>query len=235
MLGQCTFRLELLPGRYDVVGYCRSSFRSGLMSKDVVSSRPPRQEERYFQQIERELIEKLRKHGEENSRRRALSEQTGIIDPTILADLRTLGYTTETLALLYLVPIVQVAWADGHVSDREQKMIEEIALARGIDESSPVGQQLRSWLAQRPSDADFDKTMRVIGAILQARSDTERAKTNRDLLSLCTAVADASGGILGIGRVSPGEKQLLARIAQELEQNHREATLNTVAALASES
>jgi len=204
------------------------------MSKDALSSRHRGHEERHFQRIERELIEKLRRHAEENAKRRTLSEETGVDDPTILNELLALGYTRETLALLHLVPLVHVAWADGHVSDREQELIENIALARGIAKDSSIGQQLQHWLARRPSDADFEKTMHVITAILQARPEDERAKTERDLLSFCTAVADASGGILGLRRISPGEKQLLARIASELEQNHRAAAQNTVAALARE-
>src|SRR5262245_47456817 len=217
------------------MGYCPPFFRGGPMSNDLMSPRHRGNEERHFQQIERELIDKLRRHAEENARRRALSEQTGVADAAILNDLLALGYSTDTLALLYLVPLVQVAWADGHVSDREQKMIQDIALARGIHHDSTIGQQLQRWLTHRPSDADFDRTIRVIVALLKARSDAERATSEQDLLSFCMAVADASGGILGLGRVSAGEKQLLARIASELEQNHREATLNTVAALASES
>src|SRR5262249_33747733 len=176
----------------------------------------------------------LRRLAEENARRRALSEQTGVIDPEILNDLQALGYTTETLALLYLAPLVQVAWADGQVSDREQQLIEDIALARGIDKDSPVGRQLHRWLADRPSDSDFEKTMHVIAAMLEAQPENDRSKTERDLLSLCMAVADVSGGIFGIGRVSPGEKVLLARIASELEQNHQAAVATTVAALVRE-
>jgi len=202
------------------------------MSNDGLTARYRAHEERHFQQIERELIEKLRKLAEENARRRTLSEETGVADPAILTELLALGYTRETLALLHLVPLVQVAWADGQVSDREQQLIEDIALARGITKDSSIGRQLQRWLAQRPPDADFDRTMHVISAILQARPDDERTKTTQDLLAFCTAVADASGGILGLRRVSPGEKQLLARIAAELEQNHRAATQSTVAALA---
>src|SRR5262249_39504983 len=124
-----------LQGLYLEVGYCRS-FRGGRMSKDALSSRHRGHEERHFQRIERELIEKLRRHAEENAKRRTLSEETGVDDPTILNELLALGYTRETLALLHLVPLVHVAWADGHVSDREQELIENIALARGIAKDS---------------------------------------------------------------------------------------------------
>ena len=43
--------------------------------------------------------------------------KTGLSDPELLRDLNELGFTPETVTLLPLVPIVQVAWAEGGVSD----------------------------------------------------------------------------------------------------------------------
>src|SRR5262245_6103979 len=119
------------------------------MSTAALSSRHRAYEERHCQQIERERIETLRQLADENAQRRTLSEETGVADPASLTELLALGYTRETLALLHLVPLVQVAWADGQVSDREQQLIEDIALARGITKDSSIGRQLQRWLAQR--------------------------------------------------------------------------------------
>ena len=132
-----------------------------------------------------------------------MAERTGLVDEEILGDLLKLGYTSETVMLLHLVPLLQMAWAEGGVSDNERKLIIEAARARGIEKDSPADRQLAQWLATRPSAHDlFEKTLRGIGAILESRPPEERASSQKDLLSRLTAIAGASGGILGFGKVS---------------------------------
>jgi tellurite resistance protein len=201
------------------------------MSDDISNIRRRESEERYFQKIEQELIAKIRQRAEEAARLRSLSEKTGIVDEGILSELRALGYTEDTLKLLYLAPLVQVAWADGQLSDRERDLILEAARSRGIDADSSAGTQLKEWLANRPSDEMFAKTMHVIGALLEARPAAERETTERDLLSYASAIADASGGILGFGKVSAEERELIARITNELTKSHAAAAEKTLADL----
>jgi hypothetical protein len=192
-----------------------------MTDKEFFGDRRRSKEEEYFRKQEQELIEKLRQRGREEAARRRMAERTGVADEEVLRDLEALGYTPETVMLLHLVPLLQMAWAEGSVSDRERHLIIEAARARGIDKDSPADHQLASWLASRPSDELFEKTLRAIGAILQARPPEEREANQRDLLSRLTAIASASGGILGFGKVSPEEQQVLARISQEIERAHR--------------
>jgi hypothetical protein len=146
-----------------------------------------------------------------------LAERTGVADQEILRDLETLGYTPETSMLLHLVPLLQMAWAEGGVSERERALILEAARARGIEAGSAADRQLAMWLATRPSADFFEGTLRAIGVILQTRPVDEREASRRDLVSYCTVIASASGGILGFRKVSPEEHKVLARISRELE------------------
>jgi tellurite resistance protein len=63
----------------------------------------------------------------------------------------------------------------------------------------------------------FERNLRAIRAILESRPETEREASRSDLLSTATAIAEASGGLLGFRAVSPEERAVLARISQELE------------------
>jgi hypothetical protein len=58
-----------------------------------------------------------------------------------------LGYVPETVMPLHLVPLVQMAWADGGVSDLERALIVEAARARGnrpgLAGGSPTGDVAR--------------------------------------------------------------------------------------------
>jgi hypothetical protein len=194
-----------------------------VTDKDAFKERGRALEEDYFRRKEQELIAKMREKAAAEAARQALGERTGVADPQLLADLQELGYTADTITLLHLVPLVQMAWAEGHVSMRERDLIIEAARARGIESGSPADQQLASWLATRPSEDLFTTTLRAIGAMLQSRPDAEREASQKDLVSYLTSIASASGGVLGWGAVSDEERAVLARITAELEKTHNAA------------
>ena len=188
-----------------------------MSDRDAFADRGRGLEEEYFRKREQELVDKLRQRAAADATRQQLSEQVGVADEEILADLQALGYTPETVSLLHLVPLVQMAWAEGGVSDRERELIVEAARARGIEAGTPADALLTQWLTTQPSEQVFERNLRVIRAILQSRPEAERDASRSDLLSTATAIAEASGGVLGFRAVSPEERALLARISQELE------------------
>lgn len=192
-----------------------------MTDKDAFKERGRALEEEYFHRKERELIEKMRQKAAADAARDALGAKTGVADAQLLQDLHELGYTPETLSLLHVVPLVQMAWAEGHVSMRERDLIIEAARARGIESGSAADQMLAGWLAARPSGELFTTTMRAIGAMLASRPQEEREAGTKDLLSYLSSIATASGGVLGFGAVSAEERAVLARITQELEKTHK--------------
>jgi hypothetical protein len=190
-----------------------------VADKDALAGRGRSLEDEYFYRREQELIQKLRQRGEEEASRRRLAEKTGIADKEILEDLQALGYEPDTLMLLHLVPLVQMAWAEGSVSDRERELIVQAARTHGVDAGSNADRMLAGWLSERPSEAFFAKTLRAVAAILNVQPPEEREASQRDLLSYCSAIASASGGVLGFGKVSEDERRMLARIMSELERS----------------
>ena len=187
-----------------------------MTDKDAFAERGRSLEEEFFRRKEKEVIEKMRRRAASDDQRRRLGEQAGVADDEVLKDLQELGYTPETVMLLHLVPLIQTAWAEGGVSPRERDLIVKAARSRGIAAGSAADRQLDLWLTQRPSDALFEKTLRAIRAILEAQSPEARTASEKDLLSLATAIAAASGGIVGFRAVSEEERQILATISQEL-------------------
>ncbi len=194
-----------------------------VTDKDAFKERGRGLEEEYFHRKERELIAKMREKTAAEAARRAIGEKTGVADAQILQDLHDLGYTADTISLLHVVPLVQMAWAEGHVSMRERDLIIEAARARGIESGSPADRQLAGWLATRPSDELFAATLRAIGAMLESRPAEEREASRRDLVSYLSSIASASGGVLGWGAVSDEERAVLSRVTQELEKTHKTA------------
>lgn len=196
-----------------------------MTDKDAFKERGRALEDEYFHRKERELIAKMRERAAAEAERTRIGAQTGVADEQILRDLQELGYTADTVTLLHLVPLVQMAWAEGHVSMRERGLIMEAARARGIEADTPADRQLKGWLATRPSDELFSTTLRAITAMLASRPDAEREASEKDLLSYLTSIATASGGVLGWGAVSDEERAVLARITQELEKTHQSASV----------
>ena len=194
-----------------------------MTDKDAFKERGRALEEEYFHRKEKELIEKMRQKAAADAARDALGAKTGVADTQLLQDLHELGYTPETLSLLHVVPLVQMAWAEGHVSMRERDLIIEAARARGIESGSDADRMLAGWLTTRPSDELFSTTLRAIGAMLASRPSTEREASEKDLLSYLSSIATASGGVLGFGAVSAEERAVLSRVAQELEKTHKSA------------
>jgi hypothetical protein len=171
-------------------------------------------EEDYFRKRDRELVEKMRKASAAEAARRAMESQVGL-DPALLRELEELGFTPETVALLPLMPLVQMAWAEGGVSDAERKLIVQLARARGMAEGSAADRQLSTWLSSRPSNDVFARATRLIRAMLD-KPVTDHGLTADDLVKYCENIAAASGGILGINRISAEERALLNTIARDL-------------------
>jgi hypothetical protein len=192
---------------------------TSVTDRDAFAERGRSLEEEYFHRKEKEVIEKMRVRAADEEQRRRLGQQVGVADEEVLRDLQDLGYTPETVMMLYLVPVIQTAWAEGGVSQKERDLIVKAARSRGITEGTPCDQQLNMWLSIRPSDEVFEKSLRAIRTILQAQSADAREASEKDLLSLATAIAAASGGIVGFRAVSEEERQILAHISDELKKS----------------
>lgn len=190
-----------------------------MTDRDAFAERGRSLEEEYFHRKEREIIEKMRVSAAADEQRRRLGQETGVANDDVLHDLQDLGYTPETVMLLHLVPLIQIAWAEGGVTQKERDLIVKAARSRGITAGSPADQQLDLWLAQRPSNELFEKTLRAVRTILEAQPDDARAASEKDLLSLASAIATASGGIVGFRAVSDEERQILAHISEELKKS----------------
>lgn len=194
------------------------------MSDPILNDLRTAKDDEYFHQKEQELIEKMHQRVSKEEERRELAEFFFVEDAEILDALLELGYSRETIFLLFLVPVIHVAWIDGSVTDNERRAVIEIARARGMEKDSPAELMLKDWLNNRPPDEFFDKTLRLIRNILQTRPRAVRLIREQTLAHYCNVVANASGGFLGFGKVSPAQQELIRKITSESQRNHPAAT-----------
>ena len=189
-----------------------------MAQKDAFDELRKAKEEEYFHKKETELLEKLRQRGAVEAERRKLGDALPTADAQILEDLQALGYNAETVKLLFVVPLLAVAWADGSITPRERSLILE--LAKADDKQG----QLTQWLNQKPPDEFFERSLRVVRSLLAAQSPEERSAAKRNLHSSAVRIAEASGGILGLGSISSAERAAIERVAAEIETGHSDAS-----------
>ena len=191
---------------------------------DFVQKKPSPEDE-YFYRKEQELIAKLRQMGEDDAHRKGLAEAVGLENEQILEVLREMGFDRETVVLLFLVPMLQVAWSDGHLSEQERALILEVARSRGVVEGKPAYSKLQGWLAAKPPAETFERALRVIRDLVAFQKPEGRQVLGHELVDACERVAAASGGLLGLGsKVSAEEKSVLKRVAAAFESAHAEST-----------
>jgi hypothetical protein len=195
------------------------------MDKDIFKERGRGEEEAYFHQQDAKLIERLHQEAKLEEIASALAEKLHVDNPELLGRVMALGTTVDSAPAFFLAPLVQVAWAEGTVSEPERETVLRLARARGVESPSPAYTQLCAWLRERPGDALFDTAVEVIKygfAVLPPAEQEERIKR---VVQACHEVATASGGglakVLGLGSgVSSAEASLLDTITSRL-RSHR--------------
>lgn len=187
-----------------------------MSDHDAFAKRGRALEEEYFRKKDRELIEKIRQAGATEQARKELGRKAGLDDPQLVQELQDLGFTPDTVGLLPLMPIIQMAWAEGGITKAERELILRLAKSRGIEAGSAADRQLTEWITHQPAEAVFARATRLIRAMLDSGSAQTGSLNADDLVKYCEEIASASGGMLGIGRISAEERALLSSIAADL-------------------
>jgi hypothetical protein len=130
------------------------------------------------------------------------------------AELTWLGFDERSWRALALLPLVDVAWADGAIQPEERALIKGLAADRYRLE--PEGRALLGgWLAHRPTDDYLRRGRRALLALAHGPAPLAVA-TPEDVLALCAQVADAAGGVFGYWRTAGAERAALETIAESL-------------------
>jgi hypothetical protein len=191
---------------------------------EVLSDLKRAKEEEYFRKKEAELLAKVRERAASQKVRQDLADELGVSDEEVLGLLQDLGFSRDTVRLLHVVPLLEVAWADGEVSGAERGKILESARHHGIAEGSSPDNLLASWLTSKPSADFFERARATIGSLLGGLPEEDRRKGAEHLAVMAQQVANASRGFLGLGkRISPEEEAALSKLSEELAKAHPEA------------
>ncbi|MEM6553136.1 MAG: hypothetical protein AAF750_13545 [Planctomycetota bacterium] len=173
-------------------------------------------EDQYFKKQNADARAKLREQLEAQAHDAAtharLADEAELSDDVITTHLKQLGFDADTAPALHLVPLVEIAWADGDVSVPERIRILRIAEAHGIKPATPAADLLAALLESQPSDEFFTVVRQHLHDLLEAQDIHPHT-----LLELCQGVAKVSGGFFGFGdKVSEEEAAAIQDLATHL-------------------
>ena len=181
------------------------------MSDELLGDRRKALEESFFAKESDKLRKALQDKGEAKDKKEALSAASGITDDAVLEKLIALDIRSDTLAALSLVPLVEVAWADGTMDDNERSAILSAAKDAGLSAESRA--LLDGWLVTKPSYKALLAWKDYVGALASAMDTATKDKLKQDLLGRARIVAESAGGFLGVGKISSEEEEKLKELA----------------------
>jgi len=173
------------------------------VTRDLLKERERGAEAEFFQKRDAKLIAKIREQAHLDEVALALAEKLSVDDPALLTRVRGLGITRETGAAFLVLPMVQSAWADGEVSERERDVVLALAGTCGIVAGTPAHEQLLAWLRVRPATELFDAAIAVLRLGFGVLPAPERKDRIQAVVDACHRVAEANAGLvkfLGLSR-----------------------------------
>jgi hypothetical protein len=150
---------------------------------------------------------------QEQNARDQIAEATGVTDSHVLAELAGLGIRVDTLAALTLIPLIEVAWVDGEMDERERNAVLEAAVNTGIEHGSTSYRLLEIWMMEQPPPDLTVAWQEFIRALSKQLPGEKADRLAANLLGRARDVAAAAGTALDRSpHVSSVEESCLAEL-----------------------
>ncbi len=172
----------------------------------------------FFIEQDQELMKKLRELKMLQESKEALRLASGIKDDHLLERLVQLKTTPQSLAALMVIPLIEIAWADGEIDQNEKEKILEALQKHGIKKSTLEYDLVELWLSHKPDEKLFIAWEEMVKEISQNMSKGDLAVFHSSLMDDTQTVAKASGGFLGIGKISSEERGVIDRLNKAFNQ-----------------
>ena len=182
------------------------------MSEVTLQDRERALENQFYEKENQEKLAAMKRKLDAQASKDELRKASGMTDDAVLEQLVALGLRSNTIAALSLVPLIQVAWADGAIQDNERTAILQGAHGKGLEEGSDGYELLQRWLERQPGDELFTAWEAYIKALASQLNDEQNRLLRNQIVGFAKLVATAAGGILGFGKVSASEEKVLHRI-----------------------
>lgn len=185
-------------------------------STNPLAARERSLEAAFFRKVDTKLLEDLRSRMAKHQAMGRLAADTGIHDQSVLQELLDLNFTPQNLLALWLVPLTQVAWADGRVEPAEREAVLDALRKHGYSNDSPAWHLLESWLDHQPCDEVLTAWKDYARTLVETAGDKRVILLRNELRNRAREVAQAAGGVFGFGSVSCAEESVVQQIEDAL-------------------
>jgi hypothetical protein len=183
------------------------------MSADAFDDRRKALEDQFFKQQNEAALQKLKDQQTRAATKEEITRLTGISNPAVLDALSALKLGGAAVMVMSMFPLVEMAWADGKVDDKERRIILQQAENVGIAKDSEAALLLASWLDARPEPSWHGLWSEYVSELVKKMKIEDRELLKNEVLGRARLVAEASGGLLGAGfSVSAAEKKVIEKL-----------------------
>lgn len=180
----------------------------------ILDDRRQSLEEAFFRKQDEALRARIAAEREHATAREALLAHSPGADAALIDRLVELDIRVESLAALMLIPLIEVAWADGTMDPREREAVLNAAAASGVEPGSPGHALLEIWTREHPPAALYESWNAYVASLCRELSADHRWHLQEQLIGRARSVARAAGGFLGLAKISKPEEAVLARLEQ---------------------
>lgn len=178
-----------------------------MTSEKPLDDRRKAQEEEYFRKQNAEAAARLKAKAE--------LESVGIQDSSLIDELMKSGYDADSARALFLLPLVDIAWADGRVQKEERLEILRVLDKQSISADSKAYRLVQKWIEAGPSDESFSLAKKLLDPLISSLKKSG-VDTSQWILEAAERVAGITNSLFGLGAtVSKEEKQALTELAQK--------------------
>ena len=165
-------------------------------------------EEEYFRKANAEAAAKLKK--------RAELEGVGIQDTGLIDHLLACGFDADSARALYVLPLIDVAWADGAVQAAERREILGVLEKQGIATNTKAYGLVVKWIDRGAADESYLQARTLLEPIVQ-----ELKKSGKDpaawIIAASEKVASVTNSLFGLGSkmISKEERSYIEELAKK--------------------
>ena len=173
-------------------------------------------EDLFFAKRDALLLKRKKEQLSQEEKRKSLQENTNFSAETI-DKLLQLGLDYNSLSVVSLIPLLQVAWADGYMDLKESDSILRAAHSIGIDDDSVEFSLLEEWITASPNSGLFEAWKSFTSDSIKNLSEIEVTILKTQILKITKKVAESAGGFLGFASISAVEQNVIKQVETAFE------------------
>ena len=186
------------------------------MTKDMFKQRELYLEEEYFRKKDFALLEKLKAVFNKNLDKESIRKATGVTNEPLLDALVEMQLDGDLIKAFQLYPLVEIAWADGGLSESEARSVLAAGEKEGITPGSRAYRRLEERLRSGPDPEARKVWFLYAEELKKVLSPSELDKFRKDLLERARGIVVATGHLERLVLDVGGERKVLAAMERAL-------------------